>query len=265
MAHKNKSKEDKNLVWIEKKDDEDSSLELAFDVIEMHKRDFNLTIKTISSILLCDRQWVVKNVKDNVKHIFLNENYRRFLNNICAQNREDLYFADYYYFSSKDFIRWLKENTRITRQTIKIDLATYCMDRNELKERNKKYQQDTKKCSIFNYGILKSKYLNDVYNLMNDEGKKYFESIVDVTKRKAKEVVLDKAELPEEFVSVKILKEEMDKSLEIVYRELYRSGAIKYTIANSLVRYDKDWYITKGVESMEGSYVATIAYEVYKE
>ena len=79
MAHRGKKKEDKNLVFIEKSSDEQSSLTIGLRVISMYNSDFNLTIKEIGEILLCDRQWVVKYVKDNVKHIFLNETYRRFL------------------------------------------------------------------------------------------------------------------------------------------------------------------------------------------
>lgn len=46
-----KNKDDKNLIYIEKKSDDTSSLQVAFDVLNMYNGDFNLTISEIADIL----------------------------------------------------------------------------------------------------------------------------------------------------------------------------------------------------------------------
>ena len=70
MKHKPKTKESKNLIYIEKESKEESSLAIAFKVLMMYESDFNLSITDIANILKCERQWVVRNIRDNVKCIF---------------------------------------------------------------------------------------------------------------------------------------------------------------------------------------------------
>lgn len=265
MAHRKKSKDDKNLVYIEKSSDEESALKVAFDVWEMHDKEFNLTITEISKILLCERQWVEKHIKDNVKHIFLNENYRRFLYQIGVQHLDkDSFLKDYYYFSRRDFKRWLEENTVTTRQTICIDLSDYIIDFKTYERIHKQYYEARKiEKNIFKLIALKLEYENGVFNLLNKEGKEYFNSVVNSTKREAEAVVLKNQEIPEEFTSIKQMKADLGKSLEIVYRTLYSSGSIKYTIDNSLVRYDNNE--TKPISNGVIPYMVTIPYSVYKK
>ena len=66
--------------------------------------------------------------------------------------------------------------------------------------------------------------------------------------------------MPDKLVSIKILSG--DSSLEIIYRELFRRGAIKYTIANSLVRYAED-FNNISYKLSDNPYVITIPYEIY--
>ena len=262
MAHRGKKKEDKNLVFIEKSSDEQSSLTIGLRVISMYNSDFNLTIKEIGEILLCDRQWVVKYVKDNVKHIFLNETYRRFLFLIGNEYGElKSFLNDYYYFSRSDFYRWLKENTVVTRQTIMIDISTYCDDQQDYQIATKEYIKAKNEMED-SLGMLKInfQYYDKVYKLLNKTGKKYFENRVSVVERKANPVVLNNVELPSKFTSIKILKADINKSLEIVYRDLYKYGALKYTIANSLVRYDDAFRLN--CFSGEYPFIITIPYEI---
>lgn len=260
MVHKKKSKDDKNLVWIEQGDSDKSKLKIALEVLNMYEDDFNLTIAEICSILLCDRQWVVKNVKDNVKHIFLNENYRQFLMLINAEHRDsNVRLVDYYYFSRSDFYSWLEENTVVTRQTIRIDLSEFCEDEKAYKKATDTYHDGLKTApTIFKIAKLRAKYYEKVYETLNEKGKELFENIVDETKRDAEAVVCDVG-FPDNFTSVKVLKSEIGKSLEIVYRKLYLAGAYKYTILDSLVRYDYNNCLNINSGS-EYSFMATVPF-----
>lgn len=263
MINREKKKNTKNLIFLEQEKNE-TALMLAFRVISMHKEDFNLSITDIAKILLCDRQWVVNNVKDNVKHIFLNAIYRNFLNNVSIEHfGETLYLNDYYYFSRADFYQWLKNNTIISRQTIKLDINEYSKDILKFEELTAKYIENLKSLkSLSEIKFIKTKYHCDVEETLNSVGKCFYNSAVNVTKRNAAEVIINEENLPETFTSIKILKADIGKSLEIVYRMLYEIGAIKYTIATSLVRYDAN---PPQILQNHNSLILTIPFKLYIE
>lgn len=258
---------DENLVWIDKPiiDDKGNSnaLSIGINTWDMYNLDFNLTIMEICSILECERKWVVNYVRDNVKHIFLNEKFRSFLYIIDKQNQLNSFnpgnfLKDYYYFSRKDFYRWLDENTKITRQTIKVNIEDYSGDLSKIKKLNQEY--DKKSAKIREFKDLTLEYKVKLYLLLNIGGKNMVDSEVNITKRKAAIVdVTKKEELPFKFISIKNLKG--DRSLELAYRSLYKHGALKYTIMDSLVRYDED-YINKG-HFVGNENIITIPYDVY--
>lgn len=261
MAIKNKNEE--NLVYVEKKSEDTSSLTVAFDVLDMYDRDFNLTISEIANILQCERQWVAKYVQNNVKHIFLNDKYREFLMSINAQYgvRDYVYLKDYYYFSRKDFYKWLKKNTVATKQTQVFDINLYCIDLKEYDSITKEFEKAMReaKAPIVKAGLI-FQYEHRINSILSDEGRKiYSYKLGDTNRGKIKEVKLKRFELPEKLVSIKNLKG--DSSLELVYRRLFRNGAIKYTIANSLVRYSNS--IEIDCEVSDYPHLITIPYEVY--
>lgn len=265
MAHRRKSKEDKNLIYIENKDK--SSATIASKVILMYEDDFNLTISEIVSILKCERQWVNKYVQGNVKHIFLNEQYRRFLmelNRSHSITEERLVLKDYYYFSRKDFYRWLKENTAATKQTQRLDINIYSDNISEFKKlRNEHIEALKNSKNVISLGIEVLTYEDKIKNTLSPLGQKIFSKKLGVLNRKdTSEVKLKNFNLPEELVSIKQLKSWYGKSLEIVYRDLYKYGATKYTIAGSLVRYDAQ-FAAEDFEQSEFSYLITIPYEYY--
>ena len=269
MNHRGKSKEDKNLVYIEKETDEQSVLTIAYKVISMYENDFNLTISEIASILKCERQWVVKYVKDNVKHIFLNDRYRAFLMQINREHsitEEDIYLKDYYYFSRIDFFKWLKNNTIATKQTQRLDINIYSADISGFKKVSDEYREELNKArNPISIGMAILTYEDNIKKTLTPLGQEIFNKRLGVTKRKdTKEVRLKKFNLPENLVSMKELKTWYGKSLEIVYRDLYKSGAIKYTIAGSLVRYDESFTL-EDYEKTDCPYVITIPYEYYKK
>ena len=265
MAHRRKSKEDKNLIYIENKDK--SSATIASKVILMYEDDFNLTISEIVSILKCERQWVNKYVQGNVKHIFLNEQYRRFLmefNRSHSITEARFVLKDYYYFSRKDFYRWLKENTAATKQTQRLDINIYSDNISEFKKlRNEHIEALKNSKNVISLGIEVLTYEDKIKNTLSPLGQKIFSKKLGVLNRKdTSEVKLKNFNLPEELVSIKQLKSWYGKSLEIVYRDLYKYGATKYTIAGSLVRYDAQ-FAAEDFEQSEFSYLITIPYEYY--
>lgn len=267
MKHKRKTKEDKNLVYIEKIDENESSFTVACKVLSMYEKEYNLTLSEIASILKCEKQWVTKYVKDNVKHIFLNDRYRVFLMEIAREyslTKETLYLKDYYYFSRKDFFRWLKENTIATKQTQRLDINIFSADISEFKRKTFEYTEALKEAkNSITIGMAMIKYEENIKKTLTLTGKSIFEKRLGVLKRKkTKEVIVEDFELPEKFVSIKELKNLYDKSMEIVYRDLYKHGAVKYTIAGSLVRYDES-FAFKNHEQSECPYIITIPYEYY--
>lgn len=264
MAHKGKKKEDKNLVWLEKAKDDESSLRVAIHALNLYSNDYNLTIREIGEILLCDRQWVLKYVKEEVKHIFLNETYRNFLSRISPTYMgKRIILKDYYYFSRQDFYRWLKENTVISRQTFVVDLSLCCDNYSKYKELTDSYYKEISKAkNEMKRVAAKINYHLNMYEMLSEVGKEFYDNRVEPTKRKADHVIIKDTELPKKFTSIKILKEEINKSLEIVYRNLYMCGALKYTIANSLVRYDSEW--DKDIVRDEYSFLITIPYSMIK-
>ena len=265
MSHKRKSKEDENLIFIEKSGDEESTLTVALRVLSMIDSDFNLTVSEISLILKCERQWVSKYVQKNVKHIFLNERYRAFLMEINKDHDysdEELYLKDYYYFSRSDFFKWLKNNTVATKQTQRLDINIYSENLLEFKRLKDEYMEvlNNSKNAI-SLGIETLAYEDKIKDTLSTVGQKIFSKRLGVLKRKdTSEIRLKNFNLPDELVSIKELKSWYGKSLEIVYRDLYKYGAIKYTIAGSLVRYDSQ-FATEHFD--QSSYVITIPYEYY--
>jgi hypothetical protein len=270
---RSKSKDEPNLVWINKPSINDKNKSNAFKIgvntWTMFNEDFNLTIREICHILKCERKWVLNNIKDNVKHIFLNNDFRLFLNNLDKYNHLNIYnpgnyLKDYYYFSRKDFFKWLNDNTKITRQTIQINIENYSKSTNKLRKLKENYFNKEKEiiedgANAKKLAALKLQFELEIYSLVNDIGKHLLENIVILTKRDASVIdVTNQEELPNEFTTIKILKE--DKSLELLYRKLYFYGSLKYTIADSLVRYDTD-YTERGLNTT--SHIITVPYEVY--
>lgn len=255
MTHKNKNKDNENLIYIEKKDENESATSVAIRVMLMIDREFNLTIEEITKILKCDRQWVAKYVQNNVKHIFLNDKYRLFLMKVNEENfiiNSQWILKDYYYFSREDFFRWLKENTVATRKTIMLDIGSYYSK--DLKNKAKNIVNTT-------FKMLKNE--EKIKENLSDIGKEFFDKRLGVTNRKdTNEINIKNFELPKILISIKELKEYYGKNLEIIYRDLYKYGAIKYTIANSLVRYDSS-FSTQDFEITKNSYLITIPYEYY--
>lgn len=235
----NEKKNNKSLVWIDSPRDSDKSpVQVASELWYMYDSDFNLSISNICDILLCDRNWVVKNVQDNVKHIFINNTMRLFMNKI--DSNRDVLLKDYYYFSRTDFYRWLMDNTKMERQTMIIDMMNYAYDKSVLAALIRKYENDKKNAtSMLELGGIITAFNHDVYECVNDKGKAIYSSRQREDKRNC-EFVSVSGELPKEFTSLKLLKEAY-KNNERVYRSLFSAGAIKYTICNSLVRFDKDY------------------------
>ncbi|MCI9069959.1 hypothetical protein [Clostridium sp.] len=265
-----KSKEEKKLIYLEKETTEEDFTRLALKILRMYDEDFNLTIKEISSILQCNRKWVERYVKDEVKHIFLNNRIRNIL---LEKNREysvtyiEENLKDYYYFSREDFYNWLKNNTTATKQTQLIDINIYSNNILDFKKAAKEYYDNMKGAgNSLSIGMSKIEYEENISRTLNHEGKEIFSKRLKKTHRgRVDSVRLKNFEIPEKLVSIKDLKEKYKtKNDETIYRELFNNGAIKYTIAGSLVRYDKEfWEKGHNYEASENPYIIVIPYKYY--
>lgn len=267
-----KSKEEKNLIYLEKETPEEDFTKLALKILRMYDDDFNLTIKEISSILQCNRKWVEHNVKDEVKHIFLN---KRIKNILLEKNREysityiEDNLKDYYYFSRKDFYNWLKNNTVATKQTQLIDINIYSNNILDFKKATEEYYDDMKGArNLLSIGTSKIEYEEKINETLSYYGKKFFSKRLKETYRgKVDNVRLENFEIPQKFISVKNLKEYYKTNNdETIYRDLFKRGAIKYTIAGRLVRYDNNfWSEGQDYEVSENPYIIIVPYKYYLE
>lgn len=267
-----KSKEEKNLIYLEKETTEEDFTRLALKILRMYDEDFNLTIKEISSILQCNRKWVERYVKDEVKHIFLNNRIRNIL---LEKNREysvtyiEDNLKDYYYFSRKDFYNWLKNNTVATKQTQLIDINIYSNNILDFKKATEEYYDDMKGArNSLSIGMSKIEYEEKINETLSYYGKKFFSERLKETRRgKVDSVRLENFEIPQKLISVKNLKEYYKTNNdETIYRDLFKRGAIKYTIAGRLVRYDNNfWSEGQDYEVSENPYIIIVPYKYYLE
>lgn len=228
-----------NIVWIESpKEDGKSSVQVAMDLWNMYEDDFNLTISDICKILLCDRNWVMKYVMGNVKYIFIGNTMRIFMKKINS-TREML--KDYYYFSRSDFYRWLKENTKMERQSIVIDIMDYAYDKKSFSALVDKYEHDKLNSkNMLELAAIIASFNGNIYSYLDGKGKELYSLKQREDKRRGCTFILVNEELPCKFISSKILKETYANN-ERVYRSLFSAGAIKYTICDSLVRFDSKY------------------------
>ncbi|AQM58582.1 hypothetical protein [Clostridium baratii] len=266
-ANDRKSK-NPNLVWIDKPSKSENgpknSLKVAFKILNMIDDDFNLTISDLCSIFNCERKWVENNIKPNVKHIFLNQKIRIFLRKIILEKNIDTnnMLKDYYFFSRRDLALWLKKNTKIYRQTIVIDLVDFSNNPGNFKLLKQHYINDLENTtSLIQKLALKNKFNNDILDLLTETGIELFNEVKPNNRNCELIDVTNTEDIPSSLVSVKHLRNLSGQSNEMIYRSLYAHGALKYVIADSLVRYDAD-YISKSIPPTS-EHLITIPYSLY--
>lgn len=269
MKTPDKKNKNPNLIWIDKpsvsENGTKNSLQVAYKVLSMLTDDFNLTISDICNIFSCERKWVENNIKPNVKHIFLNSPFRIFLKKTALLNNieiDEISLKDYYYFSRKDFYLWLRKNIKIYRQTIVIDLMKFSNNISKFESIKTSYLCELNKDnSSIQKHYLKLKFKADISETLTEKGKELFEE-VNPAKRNCEFIdVTNTEEIPNSLISIKDLKGISQYSNELIYRNLYSHGALKYIIADSLVRYDAD-YISKSIPRTS-NYLITIPYSLY--
>lgn len=262
MKEKKDIKEYKNLVIVKKpfndpenKKNNRTMKNVYYDIENLYYKGFNLTINEIMDILKCSRLWAERNIIGEIKYMYISTNFYNALVNACIKyeindNIMKELSKGKYYFSRSEFYSWLLKNTKAERQTIVIDLRNYAKDKKEFDSIVAELNKSNDKVRL----SLK------LYDSLNEAGKKLVSIKPNSTKRgdiKPIEVKLSSIEdIPKVFTSIKELK---ISSNELVYRSLFRRGAIKYTILDSLVRYD----YSSNLDNME--YPKLVSYNLYVE
>ena len=257
-------KQYKNLTVIKKpapatEDTPQRSILMVYWEIEsLYNTDYNLTIEEIMNILKCSRGWIEKIICKEVKYIDISQKIYNILYSICWRYEElDINFIKKigkakYFFSREDFFNWLLKNTVAERQTIVIDLKKYT----DNIEAFDKALEEVKKADVFQRELK----INKLYNTLNKEGKKLISKRVYSDKRslvKAKKLKLESVDdIPKMFISIKVLKN-IYKNNESAYRYLFKAGYIKYTIYDSIVRFDAEY------KKVNGEYPITVDYNIY--
>lgn len=252
-----KMKSNPNTIWIEPPSKERHPVSVANEIWYMYDDGFDLTISEMCDILLCNRNWIMEYVKDNVKHIFLSNHIRRFMRSIS--NDREIILKDYYFFDRNDFYRWLRENTIAEKQSMVIDMYEYSNNKQVLDIIIREYKSKQHLAnSMIELAAINAEYMTKIHGNLNPKGKELFSIRTSPVRRDGKFVEVDFLQ-PDRFASLKELRN-IYVNNERVYRSLYECGAIKYTICDSLVRFDYDY-----ANKVSGKETFVVPYERYLE
>lgn len=123
--HNKREKTEPGLVYLDFKNYG------AKGILDLIKYNYSITAKDIHLLLNVDSQWGKKHIRPNVKHIFLNRGIKTHLINIqkhyiISEHLLSKYWrSQYFFYNKEDFVNWLINNTKATRQTICIDIFDF--------------------------------------------------------------------------------------------------------------------------------------------
>lgn len=117
MDRETKIKEDKSLIWIPTPKTKSDAIQAAEKAYHMYEADFSLTQNDIAKRLDCTTKWIWDHLSGEVKHIFLNRYFRKFMKEQYRYCSDFPNLTKFYYYSKTDFDRWLRENIEVTQTT----------------------------------------------------------------------------------------------------------------------------------------------------
>lgn len=230
-----------NLIWLDLS--EEDKTDRLHALLHAILKQYTLTYPIIQKRLLCSRDWVTANILYNVPHIFINARTLAVLKTFAEKEgmiSDNFSFpTSYYFFDEIEFTKWLRKNTTADRQTIIIDLSkyspvpNYCQKCILLYNNYEQSQENNKK-------ELLREYNDYVFSSLNEEGQNiYLRRIQDIAKREGEWGSVPFFSVPEDLVSQASMRD-VYPNRERFVRQLYKVGAVRYTISSSLVRYSKE-------------------------
>lgn len=117
----------KSLYTIAPPDKNRSPSQVAEELVTLIRREYRFNTANLCDILHCERQWVEKYIRDNVRHIRITHYFGRYiLSHVSLSEHEiNLIAHGLYFYSEPDLQRYWRENAYAERKTKIIDLADY--------------------------------------------------------------------------------------------------------------------------------------------
>lgn len=104
-----------------------SPLIVAQELVALMRSEYRYHTADLCRLLLCERQWIDREVQGNVRHIFITKYFRDYIAAhvaLTAEERSRLLHG-FYFFSADDLARYWRENAVAECKTRLIDLADY--------------------------------------------------------------------------------------------------------------------------------------------
>ena len=119
---------EKNLLYsVEKPKEGRSPLIVAQELVALMRGEYRYHTADLCRLLLCERQWIDREVQGNVRHIFITKYFRDYIAAHVALTSEERshLLHGFYFFSDRDLARYWRENAVAERKTRLVDLADY--------------------------------------------------------------------------------------------------------------------------------------------
>ena len=119
--------ETETLTRIDPPDAVRSPLMVAAEAVHLLRSEYCYTTAALCDLFLCDRQWIDKTFRPEVRHIFLNRFFRQYiLEHVSLTDREKATLMQGFYFYSRPALQdYWRNHVAAERKTRLIDLADY--------------------------------------------------------------------------------------------------------------------------------------------
>ena len=119
--------EGKSLYRVAEPGEGRSPLLVAEELVALMRSEYRYHTADLCRMLLCERQWIDREVQGNVRHIFITKYFRDYIAAHVALTQEERsrILHGFYFFSDRDLARYWRENAVAERKTRLIDLADY--------------------------------------------------------------------------------------------------------------------------------------------
>lgn len=119
---------EENLLYrVEGPGEGRSPLVVAEEIVALIRGEYRYHTADLCRMLLCERQWIDREVQGSVRHIFITKYFRDYIAahvTLMPEERSRLLHG-FYFFSDRDLARYWRENAVAERKTRLIDLADY--------------------------------------------------------------------------------------------------------------------------------------------
>lgn len=120
---------DEKLLTVDPPSEDRNSQQVAEELIQLIRHEYKYNTAMLCKLLHCERQWIDRNIRPNVRHIFVTYFFRQYI----VSNFPELFLADeteklmhgYYFYSEQDLLAYYSANAFAERKTVIADLAQY--------------------------------------------------------------------------------------------------------------------------------------------